>query len=166
MTKTKITKKPRHGQYSSKIHTPKHRTNFYASPFAKKVILTVIMLAVAIIIGTVACIQFLTPESRIKSQIEPLAADYYENYLYQNLINSDKYQALPDKTSAMEKYTSSGFNPITLRNLLLHNNHKNDDFTNFIANYCDLDATTIKYYPESPFNQNSYRTEIKYSCNF
>ena len=166
MTKTKFSKKSRRGKYSSRVHTSKHRTDFYAPTFAKKTILTIIVLVIIIVAGTVVCIQFLTPEHQVKSKINSLATDYYENYLYQNLINSDKYQALSDKSSSMEKYASYGFNPITLRNLLLHSNHKNDDFANSIAKYCDLDATSIKYYPESPFDQTSYRTEINFSCNF
>ena len=56
----------------------------------QKTILTIIVSLSILIIGLAISIFFLNPEARVKSKISALASEYYENFLYENLKNSDQ----------------------------------------------------------------------------
>ena len=66
----------------------------------------------------------------------------------------------------MEKYEKHGFSAVSLRQLLLYDNHKNEKYDGELTKYCDKDRTVIKFYPESPYEKTNYRVDYTYSCEF
>ena len=130
----------------------------------QKIILGVIGATfITIIIATISILSS-KPENVVTSKIEALASDYYENYLYQGILDSNRFSGNIEET--LQKYVDVGFSPITLRELLLHDTKKSNDFASFIKNYCDENRTTIKFYPEAPFTKTSYHIDYSYSCEF
>lgn len=130
----------------------------------QKTIIIVIILAILVTIVAVIISFFLKPESLTKARIEGLAADYYENYVYENLINSDQFSG--DLNSTMNRYKETGFTPVTLRQLILHDQEKTSGISDSLREYCDIERTTIRFFPESPFSRKDYRIDYNYVCNF
>lgn len=130
----------------------------------QKIIIVIIISVMAITIGFAIASFFLQPENLTKAKISNLATDYYENYLYENLINSEKFSGNIDAT--MSEYRDRGLSTITLRQLLLHDQSKNASLANEIKNYCDEEKTTIKFYPDAPYSRNNYHVDYHYVCNF
>ena len=149
----------------------KSSNNYHRSPVAsaksaetaRKTIFSVIIIAIFVVVISAIVLLFANDETRVKSNISKLASDYYENYFYVNLTSSPKFK---DLDSTMSKYQEHGFAPISLNELLLYGNQKNEDYSDFLTKYCDRNQTYIKFYPDSPYTKESYHTEYSYSCNF
>ena len=157
MTKTRTRKHS--SRHSSKIHTSKARTTFHSSNPISKIIITIVLVATLIVVITTICAPLFTTESRIKSEIENMAIDYYENHLYSpDVVNSSD--------DLLEKYHTQGFAPIPLRNLFLYDNQKNIDARDRIVEYCDENSTFIQFYIDPPYAKTSYHYKVTYSCNF
>ena len=60
-----------------------------------------------------------TSENITKSKIEALASDYYENYLYQQIVNSKENPA-----KILDEYKKIGLSIVYLRQLLHYKNDK------------------------------------------
>ena len=148
---------------SSKIHLARNSISFHPTPFAKKIIFITIILASILVIVTVIFSSYFTNEHLVKSKINSLANEYYENFFYNNSISN-----IPEneRESALGRYLESGFSTITLNHLLLYDDQKNKEYSDYLLGYCDGNLTYIKFYPLSPFNKTSYRAEFTYSCDF
>lgn len=170
-TVPKRTKKPR--KNSSKnfnIRSTVPRSYY----LAKNVILTVIALAMLTMILFTIYNLIATPEFLIKREIENITTDYYENYFYSQILENNSID--PNETnpaiiepamkSVMPRYAEPGFARLTLRQLLLYDNKKHYSSINYLSEYCDLDQTLIKIYPEEPFGRKNYRVDYSYYCKF
>ena len=102
------------------------------------------------------------PERSVKSKIDNLARDYYENFLYEQITHTNNQT--PAK--ALEEYKSVGLSIVYLRQLLYNKNQNDEETIKYLTNYCDENDTIIKYYPEPPYQKDSYRVEYSYSCDF
>ena len=127
----------------------------------QKTILAIIVSLSVLIIGLVISSIFLNPEAITKRKISALASEYYENYLYENLKNSDQ---VPDFEKAIEGYKDYGFAHVYLRQLIYYDN--NEETIRFLKKYCDENKTAAKIYPEPPYTKKSYRIDYTYSCDF
>ena len=145
---------------SSKIHSARNSISFHPTPFAKKIIFIVIVLTFISTSTALFLSYYLTDERLVKSKISNLASDYYENFFYENSILNIPEEKL---STTLEKYSTTGFSIVTLRQLLLYDNEKQSDY---LLTYCDENSTYVKFYPITPYNQTSYRTEFTYSCDF
>ena len=154
------------GSYSSNLHTSKSRMPIYTYPFVKKIVLSIILIATIIVVVAAVTPLFYNKQKSVESQISSLATDYYENYFYKNLSSSEDFTKIEDLDSAMEKYRTHGFAAVTLRQLLLYDNQKNANYTDFLTKYCDENSTSVRFYPEPPYDKTSYHAEYTYSCAF
>ena len=128
----------------------------------KKVILTVIFVAVFVVIIATICSILLNPERLVPKKSEALARDYYEFYFYEGMLNSENYSGNPEK--ALSEYQQTGIAPQTLRSLYLLD--KENDNAKYLLKYCDGDETVFRFFPEPPYARNSYRVDYTYSCNY
>ena len=152
---------------SSALHTSKSRVGIFSlNTPARKIILAVIIMAFAAVIAAVVSSFLLKPERIVKSKLDSLASDYYENYYYEKFANSDQAKSIDNLDSAMSKYVESGFARVTLRQLILHDAETNQSTADYVLKYCDKEGTYVIFYPESPFSRTSYHTEFTYSCAF
>lgn len=143
---------------------------------AKHTILIVIVAASLAVLAYTIFTIIATPEYIIKRQIESIVADYYENYFYENNIldpNNLTLNDVKDSASAeaslkniLENYLETGFSRITLNQLLLSNGREHYSSAGPLSKYCNLNTTTIKIYPVSPYTKKDYRVDYNYSCNF
>ncbi|MBO7718054.1 hypothetical protein J6S37_00975 [Candidatus Saccharibacteria bacterium] len=138
----------------------RHRSFFTA----QKAITLVIILCFLLVIGALIYSLTYNPEEHTKSTIENLSQDYYENYLYPSFSDADSFKNNPE--SVMEKYVKFGFPTVSLRQLLLYDNHKNEKYADELEKNCDKDQTIIKIFPEAPYGKTDYRIEYTYSCEF
>ncbi len=135
-----------------------------SSPF-KKVAIVIICLAMIAVALAIALPLIFSEENLAKQKLDSLAEDYYENHLYEDLMNSGKVDK-DNLEEAMKTYSERGFTHILLRQILLHESYKDSDDAKFLRESCDENRTIIRFFPESPYTQKSYHTEITYSCNF
>lgn len=154
------------GYHSSHLHNSRYSTKHPSSLLAKKIILSVIAIATLIVVFAICCTFFLNPENQIKSRITSIATDYYENYFYDNFANSTEFKQISNPDSVLERYRTSGFAPVALRDLLLYDNQKNIEHRDFLTKYCDENSTIVKFYIDPPYDRTSYHYDITYSCNF
>lgn len=134
-------------------------------PVQRIIILIIILNFILITIALVVSFIF-TPENLTKSKLDNLAKDYYENYLYQNIINSDSFKEKNDLKITFEKYETIGLSSVTLRELFLYKDHPDQETIDYIKEYCDDNKTNVTFYPKPPYEKNSYEMEFFYSCNF
>ena len=130
----------------------------------RKVILTVIVLAMMSVILAVLMVVFHNPEAIIKSKIESIAVDYYENYYYEKIL--DNVPSNKVMSEVMERYAESGFSDVSLRQLMLFDGRRHAEAEAELYRYCDPDETLVHFYPVEPFGAEDYRVEFKYACIF
>ena len=127
------------------------------------IVLIVVMMATVVVFAIYKAIN--TPEKMTKDRISDYAREYYENYFYPKVKKS-----IPANNfeSIMQQYGERGVDDgqISLRTLMLHNGGRFINELEAISDYCDLDTTFIKIYPDKPYEKNNYHVEYKYSCNF
>ncbi len=141
-----------------------HKKRRDISTIAKGVVTGVIITAMLIIAGLTIFHVFHTPESNTKSKIESIAADYYENYFYKNILNN-----IADKSSlatVLSKYEKTGFSRVSLRQLLLYDNKKHNSEAPELKKYCDESMTSIQIFPDPPYSSKDYHVSYYYSCEF
>ena len=168
MTKNSNKHSSRYAKHSSRLHTSKSRI-FHSPPaatFARGLIIAVILLACVAVTVSVVSSFLLNDEAITKSQISTLAADYYENYFYPLLVNSEKFQQLEDQNAVMDKYHLRGVDVLTLSDLLLYDHQRNATYADYLSSQCDINSTLIRIYPDPPYDVKSYHVEYVYSCNF
>ena len=136
----------------------------YDITVVRRVVLWVIGLAIVVVAVSVVVSLVWNPENITKAKLDEMAKEYYEGYIYENLINGSMSQDEIDK--AMERYVDWGFAPVNLRQLLLYDNQKNMKDAGFVREYCDENSTSVKFYPEAPYDKKSYRMEYKYACEW
>lgn len=152
-----------HGRHSITNHIKK-------LPLASITILAVIIILLVSVCTTTFL--FLLPrenhtvQDKIYHEISNLSKDYYENYLYKQLLSTKESSSPTVFETNMQKYREYGFSVVRLRQILVYNQQKGSSYSASLTNYCDENRTYIKYFPEPPFKRSSYRTEFTYSCNF
>ena len=151
--------------YSRRSRRRKSRHIKNQDSFSRTIILCIILIVTIIIIAATIFAAVFTNENRTKLTISDIAADYYENYFYENLLKSEEFQK-NNPGATLEEYQEKGLSPLTLRDLLLYDDQKHYNQHDFLTKFCDENKTLVKFYPESPYERNSYRTEFVYSCNF
>lgn len=128
----------------------------------KRSILTVIILAMLVVILAVLLSTFASPERVVKSKVESIATDYYENYFYPEITEGNSTPL----SQIMERYEESGFAKVTLRQLLLFDGGRHTSSTAALTAYCDENATFIQIFPTPPFSKTDYHIDYHYSCTF
>ena len=151
-------------QKSKNFSKPKKYQKSDFSLAAKKIITAVIIIAMISVILFLLFKAFSTPERVIKTKIEAVAADYYENFLYPDI---EKYGTREKTLSEiMHRYEQNGFSEVTLRQLSLYDGKDHADVDSIINTYCDDTASYVKFYPEPPYGQKDYRIDYHYTCEF
>ena len=150
----------------SKTKRRKYTKKSKPSFVAPLIILIVIIVLVITVIATTLSLLFHNPEKAVKDQLDALSRVYYENYLYENLTTAQKSTNSVSFNKTMEKYQKYGFGTVHLRQMLSYDRQTNPSRAELIAKYCDENKTYAKFYPEPPFNHDSFRVEFTYSCNF
>lgn len=142
---------------------------------AKKIILGTIVLAMLTMVIFVFYNLIATPEFLLRRQVESMTKDYYENFFYPQIIENNQFSESELKDASIseaklspifDKYQTTGFPRLTLRQLTLYDDAKYRGFTSALSKYCDLDKTQIRIFPESPFKKDNYRVEYSYVCNY
>lgn len=130
----------------------------------KRIVLVAIGLTMAAVVIALISAFVFDDEKMVKSKMEGLAKEYYESYIYINLIDD----TMSDEKVAelMDNYGLKGFAPVNLRQLLLHDRQNHIDDIEYIRRYCDENRTTVRFFPEAPFEKEDYRVEFRYDCEF
>ena len=153
------------GIKSSRLHQGR-RTSTQPATFAKKLILIIIFLATITVVTALITSTLFRSPNLVKSRIESIAADYYENYYHPRLITSRQFQQLTDLDKVMQKYHEKGLAPISLNELLTYDNGKHSADRDYLTSYCNPKSTAVVFYPDSPYDAKSYHLSVTYSCNF
>ncbi len=131
---------------------------------ARRVVLGVIVAAIVVVIVGLVVSFFCNNERITQKKIDEMAREYYEGFVYPNLISGSMSQSEID--DVMKRYEKWGFAPVALRQLLLYDGQKNMKDGGFVKNYCDENETKMKVYPEAPYDKKSYRIEYEYKCEY
>ena len=141
----------------------------------KNTILGVIVAVVVVVIGFCIFNLIATPEFLVKREVESIVADYYENYFYPTLLKnnsidpehiSDSIESKSAINNVFSKYADHGFYDTSFNQLLHYDDLKHISSSAKLSEYCDLENSRIRIYPEHPFGSKNYRVEYTYSCNF
>ena len=131
---------------------------------ARRVVLGVIIAAIVMVAVGLVSSFFCNSERMTQRKIDEMAREYYEEFVYQNLINGAMSQE--EIADVMGRYEKYGFAPVPLRQLLLYDGRKNMEDGGFVTDYCDENETKMKIYPEAPYDKKSYRIEYTYKCEW
>ncbi len=139
----------------------RNRKNKKFTPVQKTTLFIILFLFI-IVIGYLIFAITHTPENLTKSKIEKLASEYYENYLFEQFTKSNSEKP----SEILEEYKTIGLSIVYLRQLLLYKNQSDAETVNYLTKHCDENKTSVKFYPEPPYNKTSYHTDYSYSCDF
>lgn len=135
----------------------------YAVTYRNIITTAIIILAIVVAVA-VFCAILLNPERQIPRKFEALASNYYENIFYTGMINSDSFDG--DLKAALQKHEAAGLAPVSLRQLIYLSDGAAASDGNYLAEYCDINDSSVIFYPESPYTKSSYHFRITYACNF
>ena len=128
------------------------------------IIMAVIIIVCAMVILTAVFLFNYDEKGIVYGDLDKLATWYYEDYIYANLVRGD---ASPEEIAVlMERYIDRGFATVHLRQLLMHEEDVEGINARLIEKHCDVNKTTVKFYPEEPFDKKSYRMNWRYDCDF
>ena len=131
---------------------------------ARRVIIGVICAAIVVVVVSLIGSYFWNDEKRVEAKMEEMAREYYEGFIYENLVHGAMSKDEVEKV--VSRYEKRGFAAVNLRQLLLYDGKKNMESAGYIKNYCDENQTSVKFYPEEPYDKKSYRIEYKYKCEW
>lgn len=134
------------------------------APIAKRVTAIFMIICSALILLNVAASAYFNPKAVVDREISALAKEYYEDYLYEKLIGNNTGD---DIAKELKRYKESGVSPTYLRQLLLYDSGRRKDASSYFdqENFkCDSNKTYVRYYPDEPYQKNSYHFDIKLVC--
>ena len=140
------------------------RGNANDAVIARRVIIGVICVAIVAVMAGLVGSFFWDGESMTKKRIEEMAKEYYEEFIYENLAEGTTSQSEIEKK--MDRYAEWGYAPVSLRQLLMYDAENNKGEGSFVKKYCDENSTSVKIYPEAPYDVKSYRIDYKYDCEW
>ncbi|MBO4812679.1 hypothetical protein J5491_00840 [Candidatus Saccharibacteria bacterium] len=149
---------------SGKARSSAAKKSKNSTPF-KKISIIIIVAAMLLVIIALAIPLIFSEENLTKQKLDSLAEDYYKNHLYSDFINSGKFDS-NNLEEAMKVYAERGFSHIFLRQILLHEAYRDTEDAKFLREACDENKTIIQFFPDSPYDKDSFHTKITYSCNF
>ncbi|MBQ6147837.1 hypothetical protein IJH66_00465 [Candidatus Saccharibacteria bacterium] len=122
------------------------------------VFVSAIMVALSIFVTV-----YFNPEAVAERKFEFLVREYYENYYYDKFM---KELSEDTREKTLETFSTTGFSPVLLRQLLLYNNKKYANFEQyFTGDYsCDKNKTSAKIYPVAPYSKTDYTVELNLVC--
>ena len=162
-TKKKAT--PKKASLNKKV-AKKIQSKKVADPVEKKITIICLIVSTIVVAASLFVGIFFNPEKIAKRKMEYLVADYYENYFYDNFVGTVEDD---DSDKVFEKYAEIGFAPVYLRQLLLFDNRKHDDFNKYFTtkNYvCNKNVTRAQIFPVAPYGKTDYKVTYTYSCNY
>ena len=130
---------------------------------AKRIILTVIILAMLTVVAGTLAYFFIKPEVLVEKGLPEIAADYYENDFYDTFANVKSEKTLAER---LEHYSEVGFAEVYLRQLLILKGDAHKQAAAALKEHCNENRTYVQYYPEPPYGRTDYRVEYVYSCDF
>lgn len=129
---------------------------------SQKIVLCLMITSSILVIFALIVFAYFYSDTIVKNRLSMLAKVYYEDYYYNNLTNNGT------KTNVLESYAENGLPMVRLNQLLSFDNHKYAEFESDFVNSrytCDLNNTSVKYYPVSPYGPQDYNVKYTYDCS-
>ena len=129
---------------------------------SQKIVLCLMITSSILVIFALIVFAYFYSDTIVKNRLSMLVKVYYEDYYYNNLTNNDT------KTNVLESYAENGLPMVRLNQLLSFDNHKYAEFESDFVNSrytCDLNNTSIKYYPVAPYGPQDYNVKYTYACS-
>lgn len=142
----------------------KFKTPKLFAPHAKRITIALIVICFVTVLGAMFAFWYFAPAKVARREIEYLAKDYYENYLYDSYFGELVGE---ERQAEFERYVVVGLAPTYLRQLLNYDNGRHQDSASKFSDpsyFCDTNATKVVFYPYSPFAVTDYTVKIEMSC--
>lgn len=140
------------------------QTNRLISPIAKRAAGVMVAICISLVIFNAIAVAYFHPQTVVDREITALAEEYYEDYLYQNLIGSRTGDEIAKE---LEKYHTTGVSTTYLRQLLLYDSGRRNGASTYFDHdgyTCDRNETYVKFYPDPPYGPKDYHFDIKLVC--
>ncbi|MDO4889502.1 MAG: hypothetical protein Q4A25_02325 [Candidatus Saccharibacteria bacterium] len=134
------------------------------APIAKRIAVVIIAFCSVLVLLNVAASAYFNPKTVVEREISSLAEEYYEDYLYGNLVGNRTGDAIGEE---MKHYKDIGVPNTYLRQLLLYDSGRRKEASGYFDQKgfkCDRNKTYVKYFPEEPYEKKNYHFEIKLVC--
>ena len=134
------------------------------APIARRTATIIIAICSVLVILNAAASAYFNPKTVVEREISALAEEYYEDYLYANLVGNREGDAIGQE---LKRYKDYGVSDTYLRQLLLYDSGRRKEASGYFdqKNFkCDRNKTYVKYYPEEPYGKKDYHFDIKLSC--
>lgn len=105
---------------------------------------------------------YFAPEKMAERALEEMARDYYENHIYEQIV-----EPVMTDQEKLKLYSEFGLSPIRLRQLFSFENAKHDQKRELFEKKeysCDTNESTVKFFPEEPFGRKNYRIVPSLTC--
>lgn len=134
------------------------------APLARCITIVVIVLSTLLVAFNVFASSFFDPRAIVDRELSSLAKEYYEDYLYKNLVGTRTGDAIGEE---LKRYKDAGVSNTYLRQLLLYDSGRRQDAAshfNHKGYTCDRNQTYVKYYPEPPYGKKDYHFVVNLVC--
>lgn len=128
----------------------------------RKFAVGLIVASVLVVVFAVVMTFYFSPENNAMRELERMAREYYETYLYRSSIMN-----LDNDVSRLAEFSEEGFQAVKLRQLLLYDGGKNRESQKLFeseAYKCNVDQSEIVYRPVAPYGAKDYTIEYKTAC--
>lgn len=104
-------------------------------------------------------------EKKLTEKMETMGRQFYEEFYYEQVGKSEE-----EKKSFVKKYETIGIK-VSLSNLSRYNTQNSEEILKEFVNSktkesCDKDNSKVIIYPQSPYEKNNYKIEVKLECGF
>lgn len=134
------------------------------APVAKRIAVGIIIVCSMLVALNVAASAYFNPKTVVEREISSLDEEYYEDYLYNNLVGDRTGDAIKEE---LKRYKNAGVSNTYLRQLLLYDSGRRKEAGSYFDQKdfkCDRNKTYIKYFPDEPYGKKDYHFEIKLVC--
>ncbi len=128
----------------------------------RKLAIGLVISSVLLVVLAVAASLYFSPENMATRELERMAKEYYETYLYGGSLAT-----LEKGLDGFADFSEEGFQPVKLRQLLLYRGGKNRESQRLFESdeyWCSLDRTEVVYRPVAPYGVKDYTIEYRKQC--
>lgn len=137
--------------------------------FKNKRNLIIIVSALVLICAIIFCLVLVpknkSNEKELTAKMQEMGKEFYETFYYKQVGTTDENRA-----AFLKKYETIGIK-VNLDNLSRYSGKDSNSILNeFVNNQskknCDKYNTQVVIYPQTPYNQKSYKIEVVLDCGF
>ena len=132
--------------------------------FARKFVTWGILISSVMVGLSIFVAIYFNPLKVAERKFTAMAREYYEDYYYDKFFGAMTEEG---RAAKLETFSTTGLQPVLLRQLLLYQNGKNAGMKKYFDSKtfkCDRSKTSAQFFPVEPYGRTDYEMKINLEC--